>query len=119
MLKRMILTEKSFSLVAEEGGRVIGYVAAIPLDDVSADVESIAVHPDHQGKGLGGIMLDRIEDVMRGLGYSKSILEVRDMNFESIKFYKKHGYEEIRHMESYYHEYFRGSRGAYRMAKNL
>lgn len=119
MLKRMILTERSFGFVAVEGDRIAGYVAAIPLDGSSADVESIAVHPDFQGKGVGGLLLDAAEEEMKKRGYVRSILEVRDMNFESIGFYKKHGYEEVRHMKSYYHEYYRGSRGAFRMSKDL
>lgn len=119
MLKRMFLMERSFSFVADDEGTVLGYVSAIPLDDENADVESIAVDPDSQGKGVGGMLLDAIEDGMRERGFIRSILEVRDMNFESVRFYKKHGYEEVKHMKTYYREYFRGSRGAYRMAKKL
>lgn len=119
MLKRMIEMERSFSFVAEEDGTILGYVSAMPLDTESVDVESIAVHPDYQGRGIGGQLLQKIEEEMKSRGFIRSILEVRDMNYESIRFYKKHGYVEIRHMRAYYNEDYRGSRGAYRMAKAL
>lgn len=119
MLRRVFRMKDSFNLVAEEDGDIVGYVSAIPIDGETADVESIAVDPDYQGKGVGGKLLVLIEEEMKSRGFRRSILEVRDRNFESIRFYKKHGYEEIGHMETYYSEYFRGSRGAFRMAKLL
>ena len=119
ILKKLFRVRSSFNFVVEIDGKVVGYVLALPLDAESADIESIAVDPGHQGKGIGGILISRIEQEMLRRGHSVSILEVRDRNTESIGFYKKHGYSEIEHMPTYYHEEFRGSRGAYRMLKRL
>ncbi len=119
MLKRMFSVKASFSLVADDEGKVVGYVTAIPIGEMTADIESIAVDPDYQGKGVGGMLLNAVEVEIRKRGYMRSILEVRDKNFESIGFYRKHGYIEIEHLDTYYHEFYRGSRGAYRMEKIL
>lgn len=119
MLKRMFSVEISFSFVAEANGKVLGYVTAIPIGESIADVESIAVDPGNWGKGIGGKLLDTVEEEMRKRGFVLSILEVRDKNFESMEFYRKHGYVVKEHMETYYHELYRGSRGAYRMEKIL
>lgn len=119
MLKRMFRMRRSFNYVAEDSGKIAGYVSAIPIDETTGDVESIAVDPAYQGRGIGGMLLDHIEAEMKKRGLKRSILEVRDMNFESIGFYRKHGYVEIEHMVTYYHEYFRGSKGAFRMEKAL
>lgn len=119
MLKRMLGTRGSFHFVAADNDVVIGYASAIPIDEATADVESIAVDPAQQGKGIGGMLLGKIEDEMRARGFRFSLLEVRDMNAESISFYRKHGYEEVQHINTYYHEEYRGSRGAYRMRKIL
>ena len=119
MLKRLFRVRNSFNFVAEIDGNVAGYIMALPLGMNSADIESIAVDPEYQGRGIGGILMDRIEDEMRNRSIGLSILEVRDRNYESIEFYRKHGYREFEHLPEYYHEEFRGSRGAYRMIKRL
>lgn len=118
-LKRMFKVKSSFSFVAEDEGKVLGYVAVIPMGDAAADVESIAVDPDHWGKGVGGGLLSAAEKEMKQRGFSISILEVRDRNIEAIQFYKKHGYVVKERMETYYTEVYRGSRGALRMKKIL
>ena len=119
MLKRIFEKQNSFNVVAEDEGRIAGYVIAIPLDETSADVESIAVDPDYQRTGLGSHLLTRIEGQMKGRGFEKSVLEVRDRNTEAISFYSKHNYIVISYMPRYYKENFRGTRGAFRMVKNL
>ena len=119
MLRKVFATKGSFNFIAVEEGRVLGYVIALPLDDQSADVESIAVDPDIHRSGLGSRLLRMIEDAMRERAFKYSVLEVRDMNEEAISFYKKHGYTAISHIPTYYTEIFRGSKGAYRMVKKL
>ena len=119
MLKRIFRMRESFNIIAEEGGKIVGYIIAIPLDGESADIESIAVHPDFQRTGLGTKLMAMMEKEILKRGFSATILEVRDMNTEAISFYKKHGYTIISHMPTYYKEYFRGSRGAYRMIKKV
>lgn len=119
MLQRLFRMRGSFNLVVEEGGRIIAYIAAIPLGEGSADIESLAVDPDYQRMGIGKALMERIERMMVEHGISTSILEVRDRNSEAISFYQWLGYETIGHMTTYYHEIYRGSRGAYRMRKVL
>ncbi len=119
MLKKVFNTRGSFNYVAEENGKILGYIVALPLDDKSADVESIAVDPDLHRSGLGTILLGKIENAMRERSFQYSVLEVRDRNDEAINFYKKNGYVTITHMPTYYTEIFRGSKGAYRMVKKL
>lgn len=119
MLEHVFRNPQVFSLVAVDDSSIVGYVAALPLDEQSADIESIAVDPDYQGKGTGGLLLEAIEKEMAARGFADSVLEVRDRNVQAINFYRKHGYEIIEHMPKYYHELYEGSRGAYRMIKNL
>lgn len=119
MLRRMFNGKNSFSFVADEGGKILGYVSAIPIGEKAADVESIAVDPAFSGRGIGGLLLETVEDEMKKRGFASSILEVRDKNFESIEFYRKHGYVEIEYIENYYREIYRGSKGAFRMLKPL
>lgn len=119
MMKRVFNTAGSFNIMAVEDGRILGYAVALPLDEKSADIESIAVDPDIQRSGLGSRLIGMIEEKMRELNFQYSVLEVRDMNEEALNFYRKHGYVAISHMPTYYSLLYRGSRGAYRMVKKL
>ncbi len=119
MLRKIFNTKGSFNFIAEENGKVIGYVIALPLDEKSADIESIAVDPDLHRGGLGSKLIRLIEEGMLKRSFQYSVLEVRDMYEEAINFYRKHGYVAVTHLPSYYTQVFRGSRGAYRMVKKL
>lgn len=117
MLKRIFNKKGSFNVIAEEEGKIVGYAVAMPLDQFSADIESIAVDPDFHGMGIGTAIIGGIEGEMVKRGYLHSILEVRDRNHEAIGFYKKNGYTVLDYLPAYYTEYFRGSKGAIRMHK--
>ena len=119
MLKKIFNAPGSFNVIAEEEKRVMGYAVAIPLDQGVFDIESIAVNPNSQKKGIGGILLFEMEKEMKVRGGKVSILEVRDRNESAIKFYKDHGYEITGHLDNYYSLKQNESRGAYRMAKNI
>lgn len=119
MLLRLFRMKESFILIAENEGRIVAYVIAIPLGDGAADIESLAVDPDYQRSGIGSALMEKIEEMMLDRGIYMSILEVRDRNDQAIRFYKRIGYEIITHMSAYYHELYRESRGAYRMGKIL
>ncbi len=110
---------KGMSIVVEEGDRIIGYGIAIPVDCKDADIESIGIHPQFQGKGIGKLIMQHLEDMMRKKGFEKSILEVREKNIPAIRLYKKMGYETTEFLENYYEEFFEGSRNAFRMIKYL
>jgi len=115
----MFANPLAFNYVATDGERIAGYVVAIPIDNSSADVESIAVDPLYQGSGIGSKLLAYIEEEMRARGFSVSILEVREKNHEGLRFYQKNGYRVIEKINNYYSEYFRESRHALRMTKIL
>ncbi len=54
-----------YTVLAEEGGRVVGYVRAF-TDRVSVSwIAEIAVHPERQGRGIGGRLM---EALLRDLG---------------------------------------------------
>ena len=119
MLRKIFSSPGSFNVIAKEEKRIMGYAVAMPMEQGVFDIESIAVHPDSQKKGIGAILLFEIEKQMKQRGGKISILEVRDKNESAIKFYKDHGYEITGHLDNYYSLKHHESRGAYRMAKNL
>lgn len=119
MLKRIFTAPRSFNIIAEEEKSIVGYAVVLPLGDGSFDLESIAVDPNSQSKGIGKMLIREMERQMLARGGKVSVLEVRDINDKAIKFYQSNGYEITEHMEKYYKLKEKESRGAYRMVKKL
>lgn len=69
-------------------GRVVGFVFGHPTEG-SASIQWIAVHPEFQGRGIGGMLLKAIEAKARGLGL-KAIVTGTPF---ALRFYEKHGFK--------------------------
>lgn len=54
---RTPLTEGSLALVATDGEQVVGLLD-IEIEGTEATIDSIATHPDHQGRGIGTRLLE-------------------------------------------------------------
>ena len=57
-------------LVAEVDGRVVGCVHLEEYSPSLAEVRSLAVHPDYQGRGLGAALMDALEELARLRDYA-------------------------------------------------
>ena len=86
----------------EHGGRV-GHII------------SICVDPDSWGRGIGSMLLERIEELFRDRNTCKSILEVRVSNRRAIDFYEKRGYR----IDGVIRGYYLDNEDAYIMSKKL
>ena len=67
--------------VAEHDGRVIACAALRVLWDDLGEVRSLAVHPEHHGKGLGKALVDRVVADARSLSLPRVIALTRDLGF--------------------------------------
>ncbi len=74
-------------LVAELGGRIVGFVAMSNGDFL----EHLYVHPDLQGRGIGSSLLDRAKDRMPA-GFR---LWVFQANTRARRFYERHGFRVV------------------------
>jgi len=63
--------------------------------EATAQVLSIAVHPEHQGKGIGQKLLARGLRHMEALGVKKIKLEVRPNNISALKIYEKYRFRRV------------------------
>jgi ribosomal protein S18 acetylase RimI-like enzyme len=77
-------------LVAEEDGTIVGFVA---MDGDS--LEHLYVHPDSQGRGVGGALLEQAKERMPR-GFS---LWVFQQNAQARRFYERHGLSLIERTE--------------------
>ena len=78
-------------VVAEGGeGDVVGCGALHVLWDDLAEVRTLAVAPTHLGRGIGGLVLERLLDDARRL----AVHRVFCLTFE-VAFFTRHGFEVI------------------------
>ena len=86
--------------VIEEDGEIIAYILYIIYDRM-AHLISIAVHPNHRGKGLGRKLISKMEEEAKRQGAERVWLEVKANN-PARTFYRRLGYREIIRVERYY-----------------
>jgi len=108
-------------LVAVENGEVIGYTVGevrkmgrVGDAKTAGHVLNIAVSEDHQGRGVGTMLMDEVERRLREGGADVAYLEVRESNTGAQAVYRKRGYQYVRTAEAYY-----GDEDGFIMMKSL
>ena len=86
-----ILEGSAHIVLALEGDRVIGFVTSISDGVLSAYVSLLEVLPEHQGRGVGRELLERMKVVLEGL-YMIDVLCDDDV----LAFYEKLGFQAAR-----------------------
>ena len=103
--RRWLATPGSFALVAEAEGQAVGYavVHVTGPDETwvtserTAELESLAVLPDHRGGGAGGALMDAVEEELRRLGIEDLWVAVVARNKEALRFYERRGLRTYMH----------------------
>jgi GNAT superfamily N-acetyltransferase len=86
-------------LVAEVGGQVVGVCQLIVFRHLQsrgglcAEVESVHVHPDHRGHGIGGVQIRAAVQQARDLGCYRVQLTSNKARPEAHRFYERLGFE--------------------------
>ena len=112
-------------LVAEEDGEVVGYIMCrieTGLPNLGffglikkGHVVSIAVMPEHRGKGIGYTLMKEAMKNMEKYDAKECFLEVRITNQPAINLYKKLGFQVVKTIRHYYMD----GEDAYLMARKL
>jgi ribosomal-protein-alanine N-acetyltransferase len=88
-------------VVLEDGPELLGY-AGLMVGGAEADVQTIAVAPSAQGRGLGRVLLDALVAEAARRGATTLLLEVRADNTSAIRLYAGRGFERIALRRGYY-----------------
>ncbi len=62
--------------------------------DSVGEIKRMRVHPYYQRKGLGQLMLNKLEDKARQLGYKELHLDTTTKQIPAQKLYEKNGYRQ-------------------------
>jgi GNAT superfamily N-acetyltransferase len=81
--------------VATEDGVILGLAALMRHGDV-LEVDLLCVHPDHQKRGLGRVLLAEAEHVARAGGFARLELHTAAMFGHLLRLYASAGYVELR-----------------------
>lgn len=82
------LLHSSTVLTAWDEDRLVGLVRVLDDSEMLAQIHYVLVHPDYQGKGIAGKMLERIREKYKDFFY----LEVMPADKNNVPFYEKHGF---------------------------
>ena len=91
----------SFWLVAEEDGKLIGYVGSQSVPP-EADVMNLAVAPEWRNKGVGRALMTALIAQLHSRGITALFLEVRDGHTPAQNLYRSLGFVEVGRRPKYY-----------------
>lgn len=79
-------------LLVRDGDRAVGVGCVKLLEDGrTVEVKRMWVAPSHRGQGVGGRLLERLEDRARELGATRAVLDTRQL-LGAVPLYERHGY---------------------------
>ncbi|MGW2214055.1 GNAT family N-acetyltransferase [Nonomuraea sp. NPDC001684] len=93
-----------FELIAQDGGTLAG-ILDVAIDGELATVETIAVHPDHQRRGIGRALLGQARARARKLGARTLDAWTRD-DPATLRWYRANGFTESEHYLHVYANYY-------------
>ncbi|MET3809552.1 ribosomal protein S18-alanine N-acetyltransferase [Arthrobacter sp. UYEF3] len=90
-------------LVAEASGAIVGYAGLMCIEPI-ADVQTIAVVPAQEGRGIGSALLTGLIRESRRRRAADVLLEVRADNPRAQQLYRRFGFEQIHVRRRYYRD---------------
>ena len=90
-------------LVAEADGAIVGYAGLMCIEPI-ADVQTIAVVPEQEGRGIGSALLTELIVESRRRHAADVLLEVRADNPRAQQLYRRFGFEQIHIRPRYYRD---------------
>ena len=91
----------SLWLVAEDGGKVVGYVGSQSVAP-EADVMNLAVAPEWRSRGIGRALMTALIAQLHSRGITALFLEVRVGNTPAQNLYRSLGFVEVGRRPKYY-----------------
>ena len=87
------LMNSSTVLTVWDGEKLIGLARVLDDTEMLAQIHYVLVHPDYQGKGIAGKMMEHIKEKYKNFLY----LDVMPADQKNIPFYQKYGFSVMEH----------------------
>ncbi|MDI6603259.1 MAG: ribosomal protein S18-alanine N-acetyltransferase [Patescibacteria group bacterium] len=104
--ERLYLKYPAGFIVAENNGKIIGYMIGRPKNRVpvkwTGEIVSLAVDPDFRQKGIGTKLTNFLINHFKEKGIKEISLHVRARKKVAISFYQNFGFKTIKKIENYY-----------------
>ena len=82
------LMNSSTVLTVWDDEKLVGLVRVLDDTEMLAQIHYVLVHPDYQGRGIAGKMLEHIKEKYKDFLY----LEAMPADKNNVPFYQKHGF---------------------------
>ena len=82
------LMHSSTVLTVWDGEKLVGLARALDDTEMLAQIHYVLVHPDYQGHGIAGKMIEHIKEKYKDFLYIEGMPE----NKKNVPFYEKHGF---------------------------
>jgi ribosomal-protein-alanine N-acetyltransferase len=87
--------------VAEADGQLAGF-AGLMVAGETADIQTLAVAPAYQRRGIGTVLLAALIDEASRRNAQSLLLEVRADNEAALALYTRHGFQQVSRRRGYY-----------------
>lgn len=84
--------QDSVHLACFRGAELVGCLVLRPQGGGVVQMRQVAVAPDHQGQGIGSVLVARSEQVARDQGFRRMVLHARET---AVRFYERLGYRKL------------------------
>jgi len=85
---------RGIHLVVEVGGRVLGHVMLIPMDEATTELANF-LHQSIRNRGIGTAMNRLAAEIAREAGYRRLWLSVEPSNRAAIRSYQNAGFQQL------------------------
>ena len=113
-IKKLIKNNKKNVVVARKGNKLVGF-GIMTYEKEQANLDLLAVKSIYRRQGIGKLIVIWLEEVATTAGVFNIFVQVRKINKEAIKFYKKLGFQVIDEKSGYY----QGQETGVIMCKNI
>ncbi len=87
--------------VAIINDKLVGMGALRKVDEATAEIKRMRVKHELQGKGIGSLILDKLIEKAKELGYKKLFLDTSTKQIVAQKLYESRGFKESKRGEIY------------------
>lgn len=84
--------------IAFDGSKAVGCIGLKRIDDTACEMKRLYVRPEFRGKDIGRILVQKIIDDAKAIGYSYMLLDTLPFLKSALRIYREFGFYEI---ESY------------------